>query len=226
MIGIDVVSDTVCPWCYIGKRRLERALAARPNYRFQIGWRPFQLNPDLPADGMDRARYLALKFGGRDRAGQIYDRVREAGVGEAIAFDFEAIEAQPNTFASHRLVRWAGEAGLQDALVEDLFQRYFLYGEDIGDHEVLLASAGRTGLDRARVADRLTSGEDVDVVRQEEQTARRIGVTGVPCFIVAGKYAVSGAQEPAVLVNMFDLAMGEARGPAPVHPAEGAAGDD
>ncbi len=224
MIVIDVVSDTVCPWCYIGKRRLERAMTARPNYAFRIDWRPFQLNPDLPADGMDRARYLALKFGGRDRAGQIYDRVRDAGSGEAIPFDFEAIRSQPNTFDSHRLIRWAGELDVQDVLVEDLFQRYFLKGENIGEPAVLLEAADAAGMDRELVAGRLSGGADGDRVRQEEQTARRIGVTGVPCFIVAGKYAVSGAQEPAVLVNMFDLAMGEVR--APAHAAEGAAADD
>ncbi len=154
MIVIDVVSDTVCPWCYIGKRRLERAMTARPNYAFRIDWRPFQLNPDLPADGMDRARYLALKFGGRDRAGQIYDRVRDAGSGEAIPFDFEAIRSQPNTFDSHRLIRWAGELDVQDVLVEDLFQRYFLKGENIGEPAVLLEAADAAGMDRELVAGR------------------------------------------------------------------------
>lgn len=206
---VDVYFDPVCPWCYIGKRRLERALAARPNQSFEIDWRPFQLNPDLPSAGMDRSRYLALKFGGANRASQIYDRVREAGESEAISFDFEAIERQPNSVDSHRLVRWAGEWGVQDALVEELFQRYFLRGENIGDHGVLLEAATAAGMDREAVREKLSGGDDADKVRQEEQTARRVGVTGVPCFILAGKYSVSGAQDPAVLINMIDLAQSD-----------------
>ncbi len=223
MIAIDIISDTVCPWCYIGKRRLERALAARPNHDFKIDWRPFQLNPDLPSAGMDRSRYLELKFGGKDRASQIYDRVREAGASEAISFDFEAIVRQPNTVDSHRLIRWAGERGVQDALVEDLFQRYFLRGENIGDRDVLLEAAEAAGMDREVVREKLTAGEDTDSVRLEEQTARRIGVTGVPCFIIGGKYTVSGAQDPTVLVNMIDLAQGDDN--AGVQAAEGGAAE-
>ena len=209
MIAIDIVSDTVCPWCFIGKRRLERAMAERPELRYQIGWRPFQLNPDLPRAGMDRSQYVSLKFGGRERAAKIYDNVAKAGQGEGIAFDFQAIRRQPNTFDSHRLIRWAAKAGRQDAVVEALFRRYFLEGVDIGDRAVLAGIAAEAGMDREEVAAWLDQEVDSELVREEEAIARRMGIGGVPCFIVDRRFAVSGAQEPSVLVHVFDLAMKE-----------------
>jgi predicted DsbA family dithiol-disulfide isomerase len=209
MIAIDIVSDTVCPWCFIGKRRLERAMAERPDFRFQIGWRPFQLNPDMPRAGMDRQQYLALKFGGRERAFKIYDHVGKAGEGEGVAFAFDAIHRQPNTFDSHRLIRWSARAGLQDAVVETLFRRYFEQGVDIGDRAILSAIAAEAGMDGAEVGDWLEREVDSELVREEEAIARRMGIGGVPCFIVDRRFAVSGAQEPSVLVNVFDLAMKE-----------------
>jgi predicted DsbA family dithiol-disulfide isomerase len=209
MIAIDIVSDTVCPWCFIGKRRLERAMAERPDFRFQIGWRPFQLNPDMPRAGMDRQQYLALKFGGRERAFKIYDHVGKAGEGEGVAFSFDAIRRQPNTFDSHRLIRWSARAGLQDAVVETLFRRYFEQGVDIGDRAILSAIAAEAGMDGVEVGDWLEREVDSELVREEEAIARRMGIGGVPCFIVDRRFAVSGAQEPSVLVNVFDLAMKE-----------------
>ena len=209
MISIDVVSDTVCPWCFIGKRRLERAIAERPDYQFQIGWRPFQLNPDMPRAGMDRQQYLNLKFGGRERASKIYAHVNKAGAEEGIAFRFDAIRRQPNTFDSHRLIRWSANAGVQDAVVEILFRRYFQEGADIGDSAELASIAGEAGMDAAQVAAWLEQGVDVDVVREEEMIARRMGIAGVPCFIIDRRYAVSGAQDPSVLVHVFDLATKE-----------------
>ena len=130
---IDIISDTVCPWCFIGKRRLERALLARPELEVQIGWRPFQLNPDMPLEGMPRQEYLAKKFGGSGRAGKIYDTIRATGLEDGIAFDFGRIGRAPNTIASHRLIRWAATAGVQHQVVEMIFDRYFVRGEDIGD---------------------------------------------------------------------------------------------
>ncbi|MBM3489899.1 MAG: DsbA family oxidoreductase [Alphaproteobacteria bacterium] len=203
---IDIVSDTVCPWCYIGKRRLERALAQRPDMAFQLGWRPFQLNPDMPREGMDREQYLNLKFGDSDRARRIYNSVRQAGVEEGIPFSFDAIRRQPNTVDSHRLIRWAASEGLQDAVVEGLFRAYFTQGGDIGDREVLAQVAAQSGLDGAAIARRLAEDEDVELVQREETVARRLGINGVPCFIVDRKYAVSGAQDPSVLLQVFDLA--------------------
>lgn len=201
---IDIVSDTICPWCFIGKRRLERALAQRPDIQFEIGWRPFQLNPDMPAEGMDRRTYVATKFGGDDRARQIYQRVRDAGAGDGIAFAFEKIARTPNTLDSHRLIRWAGSAGLQHQVVELLFRRYFLEGGDIGDRAVLTAVAAEAGMDAELVARLLDEGADLDLVREEDKVARDLGIQGVPCFILERKYAVSGAQDPDVFLQVFD----------------------
>ena len=209
MISIDIVSDPVCPWCFIGKRRLERAIAGRPEYRFQVGWRPFQLNPDMPRAGMERQQYLSLKFGGRERAFKTYAHVSKAGEDEGIPFRFEAIRRQPNTFDAHRLIRWSGTAGRQDAVVETLFRRYFEEGCDIGDRNTLAAVAGEAGMDAAQVKAWLEDEVDSDVVREEETIARRMGIGGVPCFIVDRRFAVSGAQDPSVLVNVLDLAMKE-----------------
>jgi predicted DsbA family dithiol-disulfide isomerase len=221
MISIDIISDTVCPWCYIGKRRLEKAIAERPLYRYQVSWRPFQLNPDLPNGGMARDDYLHAKFGGADRAARVYSAVLQAGREEELHFNFAAIRHQPNTFDSHRLVRWAASAGVQGKVVERLFHRYFLEGADLGDREVLLDIAGQCGMDADLVDDLYRRDADAELVRQEEAVARKMGINGVPCFIVNGKYAVSGAQDPTVLVHVFDLTSGATLAQA----AEGAAAD-
>lgn len=206
---IDIVSDTICPWCFIGKRRLEKALAARSDIAFEVNWRPFQLNPDMPAGGMDRATYVERKFGGPEGAERIYRAIAEAGESEGIAFAFERIARTPNTVDSHRLIRWAGGAGAQDRVVELLFRRYFLDGADIGDAAVLADVAGEAGMDGDLVAELLKGDEDADKVRAEDVTARQMGITGVPCFLIERKYAVSGAQDPAVLLQAFALAAGE-----------------
>jgi predicted DsbA family dithiol-disulfide isomerase len=217
---IDIVSDTICPWCFIGKRRLERALAQRPGLEVQIGWRPFELNPDMPIAGMERAQYLQLKFGGAERANRIYTTIAAAGAEEGIGFRFERIKRAPNTVASHRLIRWATGQNKQDAAVEALFTRYFIEGDDIGDHTVLAEVAAAIGMDPALTHELLDRGDDADVVKAEEQVARRMGINGVPCFIVDRKYAVSGAQDPAVLLQVFDLAVREAAGAEPAPAAE------
>jgi predicted DsbA family dithiol-disulfide isomerase len=226
MISIDIISDTVCPWCYIGKRRLEKAIRERPCYEYRIGWRPFQLNPDLAVDGIDRDRYLALKFGGAERARQVYDHVRSAGEAEDISFDFDAILRQPNSFDSHRLIRWAARAGVQDGVVEQLFRRYFTEGVDIGAPKVLREIAAACGMDGGAVGRLLEDDTDRETVEEEEMVARRMGVNGVPCFIVDRRYAVSGAQDPSVLVNVFDLVAREAeQAVGAPQAAEEAAGD-
>jgi len=211
MINIDVISDTVCPWCFIGKRRLEKALADRPDYLFQINWRPFQLNPDLPKDGMSRAQYLALKFGSDDRASKIYQTVHMAALEEGLDIQFNGMNNQPNTLSSHRLIRWAGTAGVQNEVVELLFQEYFFNGRDIGDADTLASVAAKAGMDRDLVHELVLSGADEKLVADEEVVARRMGIAGVPCFVIDSKYAVSGAQDSAVLVNIFDLAFQDKR---------------
>ena len=202
---IDIVSDTICPWCFIGKRRLERALAENRGLEAEITWRPFQLNPDMPEGGLDRASYLEAKFGGPERAREIYGAIRAAGEQEGLPFDFERIAKTPNTLNSHRLIHWAGTAGCQDAVVERLFELYFFEGADVSDHEVLVAVAREAGMDADMVADLLAKGSDLELVREEDMAARRMGIQGVPYFIIENKYAVSGAQDPQIFKQVFDL---------------------
>ena len=203
---LDIFSDPICPWCFIGKRRLERALAARPDLQIEVHWRAFQLNPEMPAEGMDRQLYLELKFGGPAAAQRIYDTIAEAGVSEKIDFDFGAIRRTPNTVNAHRLIRRAGLEGKQDAVVEALFERYFLAGEDIGDAAVLMKVAEEAVLATTDLESFLAGAEESDVVRSEDALARRTGIQGVPTFIFANRFALSGAHEPEVLIQMFELA--------------------
>lgn len=202
---IDIVSDIICPWCYIGKRRFERALACGPA-PVEISWRPFQLNPEMPHDGMERSAYLALKFGGAERADDLYAPIREAGDAEGIAFAFERIRRTPNTLLSHRLIRHAGDYGRQDAVVEGLFAAYFVDGRDVGAIGELAAIAAAAGLDRASTASYLASDTDLEAVAAEDARARRMGIQGVPCFIIERRIMVSGAQSPDVFQRAFKLA--------------------
>lgn len=202
---IDIVSDVICPWCFIGKRRLEWALALRPELPGEITWRPFQLNPDMPAEGVDRRAYLAAKFGGAAHADRIYASVTEAGATVDIPFAFERIRRTPNTRDAHRLIRYAAANGRADALVEALFQGYFITGRDIGDRATLAAIAGDVGLDAGEVGDWLASPAELEQVLAEDRGARRIGINAVPCFIFDQQYAVSGAQEPEFFLPVFDL---------------------
>ena len=206
---IDVVSDTVCPWCYIGKRRLEKALACADRPAPEIAWHPFQLNPDMPPGGMPRGQYLALKFGGARRAERAYATVTQVAAAECPDVDFAAIERTPNTLDSHRLIRYAAETGgaeAQGAAVEALFRAYFEAGEDIGDPAVLARVAGACGLEEDAARAWLDSGADADIVRDADRRFREMGVRGVPFFVVDGHYALSGAQEPAMFRQVFDAA--------------------
>ncbi|MGF1594878.1 MAG: DsbA family oxidoreductase [Kiloniellaceae bacterium] len=209
MIQIDIFSDTVCPWCLIGKRRLETALSERPDLEVAIRWRTFQLNPMMPRAGMDRQNYLAMKFGGPENARHLYERIRQAGAEDGIDFNFEAIVRTPNTLDSHRLIRWAAGRGRHNETVEALFQAYFLRGEDIGATAVLSAAAESAGLDPAEARAFLQSGELESEIAEEDRQARNLGIDGVPCFIFNGRHALAGAQPPKVLVQMLDLAQQE-----------------
>ncbi len=192
---IDVVSDVVCPWCYLGKRRLEAAL--KPEGDARIRWRPFQLDPTIPPEGLDRRAYMRAKFGDGPRLAEAHARLQALGAEAGIAFDFEAIQRAPNTLDAHRLLRFATEAGLADAVKERLFADYFERGRDIGDRAVLNQAAQDCGL--GDVAARLGSDEGAEEVRQEIAEAQQMGVQGVPFFIFANKYAISGAQSEEVL---------------------------
>ena len=205
-MDIDIFSDTICPWCFIGKRRLERALAERPQPDLTIHWRAFQLNPDMPAGGMDRSQYLELKFGGASNADAVYDQVRAAGETEGIDFAFERMKRTPNTIDSHRLIRHAGQKGCQDAVVQALFDAYFLRAEDIGDPEVLAAAAAEAGLDAEETRAFLAGDAGAEAVRAEDRSARQAGISGVPCFLFNGQHALAGAHPPEVLHQLFDLA--------------------
>ena len=181
---IDVVSDTVCPWCFIGKRRLEKALLERPNIKFEVHWHPFQLNPEMPLDGMDRQTYLNLKFGGSINAQAIYSNIVTAGASENLDFNFDAIERMPNSLLSHRLVYFCRESKQQNMITENLFRSYFFYGLDIGKITTLIQVAEESGLSSVDVKEYLLSDADNNLIREQDKKARRIGITGVPCFIV------------------------------------------
>ncbi|MGD9535860.1 MAG: DsbA family oxidoreductase [Alphaproteobacteria bacterium] len=204
---VDIISDTICPWCYIGKRRFERALKSFGDEEpVEIVWWPFQLNPTMPAEGMERRAYMTEKFGSPERAAEIYRQVEAAGRGEDIPFAFDRIAVTPNTLNSHRLIAFAGEHGKQDAVVEVLFRRYFEEGGNIGDTEVLVEAASAAGLPVQEVRALLEGDAGRDEVARSDVAARQLGINGVPCFIVNGRYAVSGAQDPEVFLRVFGLA--------------------
>ncbi len=194
MIQLDIISDPICPWCYIGKAQLDRAIAETGANPFDIGWRIFQLNPDMPAEGMDRKRYLEAKFGGPERAREVYARVEAAAADAGVEVRFDRIPRTPNTMNAHRVIRWSRTTGNQSALVDLLFRLYFVEGADIGDRAVLIDAAEKVGMERDIVARLLDGDADLDLLREEEDAARRMGVNGVPCFIVGGRYVLQGAQ--------------------------------
>ena len=201
-LTIEIYSDVVCPWCYIGKRRLERALGqlngAAPA---RITWRPYQLNPTMPKDGMDRTTYLEAKFGSLNAFRQMEEHVLAAGEAERIPFAFEKVARTPNTFLAHRLMWHAEQQGCQDAIVELLFRGYFTEGADIGSVPVLSQLAGRAGLDAEAVESFLHSEEGTTEVKVEEAAGHRIGIRGVPYFVLNGSISISGAQPPDIFVS-------------------------
>ena len=194
MVTLDILSDPICPWCYIGKAHLDRALGARPDHPFAIAWHPFQLNPDMPKGGMDRRAYLEAKFGGRENAVRVYARIAEAAEAAGLEIDFGAIQRTPSTLDAHRLIHWAGLEGRQGTVVDRLFKAYFREGRDIGDREVLLSIADGAGLDKAMIGRLMASDADAEDVRARNAHARERGVTGVPTFVVGSRHVVSGAQ--------------------------------
>jgi predicted DsbA family dithiol-disulfide isomerase len=202
---IDVISDTVCPWCFIGKRRLMRAMALRPQIVFDVKWRPYRLDPTVPKGGMDRQAYMRAKFGDDPmRIVEMHKLIAQEGAKEDIAFDFAAIARRPDSLDSHRLIRWAEVTGAQDEVVERLFIAYFENGEDIGDIRILSDIADLCGMDGVEVAQMLDSDTDTAMVEREDQIAHEMGVTGVPAMIFGGKLAVSGAREPEMLAMVID----------------------
>ena len=204
MIKLDILSDPICPWCYIGKANLDRALEQRPDHPFAIEWHPFQLNPDMPEGGMDRRAYLEAKFGGKDGAVRAYTPVMQAAERAGLKINFEGVARTPNTLDAHRLIHWAGLEGRQTAAVSALFRAYFVEGRDIGDATTLADIAGAIGLDRAMTERLLGSDADAEDIRARDAHARERGVTGVPTFVIANQHVVVGAQPTELWLQVID----------------------
>jgi len=208
-LTIDVVSDVVCPWCFIGKRRLERAIALKPELAVTVNYRPFFLNPWVPREGMAREQYLNMKFGSAATYMANAPRVAAAAQAEGLVYDFLSVKRQPNTIDCHRLIRWAGEAGNAAGLKQRLMELYFTEGADLSDRRVLVAAAQQCGLDASETERRLAGDKDVDTVTAEAQSFTQKGVNGVPYFIIGGIFAVSGAQDPHVLAEAMERTLAE-----------------
>jgi predicted DsbA family dithiol-disulfide isomerase len=214
-LTIDVISDVVCPWCFIGKRRLEKAIALKPEIAVTVRYRPFFLNSWVPREGISREQYLVKKFGSVANYMQNAPRVVAAAQAEGLVYNIDAIKRQPNTIDCHRLIRWAGENGGEDSgqnsarMKQRLMDLYFTEGGDLTDREVLVAAAQACGLDGGKVRTRLATDEDVDIVSDEAASFERLGISSVPCFIMGGLYAVSGAHEPEVLAEAMERAIAE-----------------
>jgi predicted DsbA family dithiol-disulfide isomerase len=204
VISIEILSDPICPWCFIAKTWFDRALEVSPEQTFQISWKPFQLNPNMPNGGMNRKNYLEKKFGGRNQALEAYRPIVETSVKTKITINFEAIEFTPNTLDAHRLIYWGGIEGVQSRIVSGLFKAYFQDGKDIGDRQVLAQIAGNNGMKSEVINRLLSSDEDKENVQHLDLTARTSGVQGVPMFIIDSTYAISGAQKTEFWKTAFN----------------------
>ncbi|OSQ45756.1 DsbA family oxidoreductase [Marivita geojedonensis] len=204
MVKLDIMSDPICPWCYIGKANLDRALAQRPDHPFMITWHPFQLNPDMPKGGMDRRTYLETKFGGKEGAVKAYAPIVDHAEKAGVTINLEAIKTTPNTLDAHRLIHWAGIEGRQTEVVDALFQAYFVDGRDIGDADVLADIADSCGMDASVVLRLLATDEDRREIVERDAAARGMGINSVPTFIVASQHAVPGAQPTELWLKVLD----------------------
>jgi predicted DsbA family dithiol-disulfide isomerase len=208
-LQIEVVFDLVCPWCYLGVHRLRRTLRGRPDLGADIVWRPFLLNPDIAPGGVSRHDYMLRKFGGEDRARRLHATIADLGRAEGLRFAFDRIRRIPPSLDAHRLVRFADRQGLADAAVHALFEAYFCDGQDIGDHAVLAVIGGRLGMDVTATRRLLGGQQEAEAVHADNLRAHRLGINGVPCFVVQGRHAIAGAQEPEVLERLLDVALVE-----------------
>jgi len=204
-IDIEVISDAICPWCYVGKKRLEKAIAAvKGRHEIHVHWKPFQLNPGMPREGMARKEYRERKFGSEQVVAELDRRMLAVGRQENIPFALDKIEKTPNTFDAHRLIWWAEQSDAQDAVVESLFRAFFTQGRDIGDRNVLADVASDAGLDRDAASSFLHGKEGTTEVRADESKSRDLGVEAVPFFMIGGRFAVAGAHEPASFLEAFE----------------------
>ncbi|HEY5217928.1 MAG TPA: DsbA family oxidoreductase [Pseudolabrys sp.] len=203
-VRIDVVSDVVCPWCFIGKRRLEKALALKPHIAVEVRWRPYFLNDWIPREGISREQYLTTKFGSPERYQGIAQRVTAAAAAEGLVYAADKVTRQPNTLDCHRLIRWAEGIGKAAEMKQRLMDLYFTEGADLTNQAVLVQAAADVGLDPEDIRAALASDQDVALIEQEVLSAKEAGIEGVPCFIFGGKFAVSGAQEPEYLAEAIE----------------------
>jgi predicted DsbA family dithiol-disulfide isomerase len=208
-LAIDVISDVVCPWCYIGKRFLEQAIALKPEIPVELRFRPYFLNPWVPREGISREEYLITKFGSVERYNSNNNRVVEAAAAAGLTYNRDRIKRQPNTLDCHRLILWAGEVGNAAVMKQRLMEIYFSEGGDLKKPEVLVAAAADCGMDGEQVRALLASQQDVDTVEREAQSAKEAGIEGVPCFIIGGMIALSGAQSPEYLAAAIERAAAE-----------------
>ncbi len=206
-IVIDVISDVVCPWCYLGKRRLEAALKLRPDIDAEIHWRPYFLNPQVPREGIARTEYLSRKFGSDERIRPAHERIAKLGKDEGVEFHFEKIARQPNTLDAHRVIGWAEEAGKGSAVAENIFRAFFTEGKDLTEDAVLIEAASGAGLDADKVRQNLAGERDLQSTQKSAASAAEGGISGVPFFIINGRFAVAGAQTPDQLAEAFDQAL-------------------
>jgi len=205
-VRIDVVSDVVCPWCFIGKHRLEKALALKPDIAVEVHWRPYFLNDWIPREGISRADYLTTKFGSPERYQGIAQRVAQAAAEEGLNYASDKVKRQPNTLDCHRLIRWAEGIGKAAEMKQRLMDLYFTEGADLTNRAVLVQAAADIGLDPEDVAAALASDQDVEQIEREALAAKEAGIEGVPMFIFGGKFAVSGAQAPEYLAEAIERA--------------------
>ncbi|KPD12059.1 DsbA family oxidoreductase [Phaeobacter sp. 11ANDIMAR09] len=213
-VKLDIISDPICPWCYIGKTHLDKALAEIPDHPFVIEWHPFQLNPDMPRAGMDRRAYLEAKFGGKEGAVKAYAPVVEHAEKAGLSIDFEGMKRTPNTIDAHRMIHWAGIEGKQSAMVDALFDAYFAQARDIGDRDVLVEISESIGM-QGEVTRQLLSGDsDVEDIRNRDSHSRKMGVSSVPTFIIANQHAVPGAQQPGMWKQVIADIMEQLQTPA------------
>ena len=208
-LSIDVISDVVCPWCFLGKRRLDKALAMVPEMEAEVNFRPFFLDPTIPAEGLDRREYMVAKFG-EERLKTIHDPLIKAGKEEGIAYAFDQIKRTPSSLNAHRLLRWSHLIGSQRTVAEALFTAYWCWGQDVSDIEVLKTIAIVNGLNGPEIAEEMATDRDKKEVFEEAQLAQQIGVTGVPTFVVNRKYGVTGAQSAESLAELFRKVAAEA----------------
>lgn len=203
MAKIDIISDPICPWCYIGKTRLDRALELNPTHNFIIEWHPFQLNPTMPKDGMDRREYLEAKFGGQKEAIEVYSNIDKTATETGLSLNFGGIKRTPNTIDAHRLIHWAGIEGRQNSIIDRLFKAYFQEGRDISEHSVLTRIASAAGMDQDVVRNLLKSDADKADIKARDTDARKRGIQGVPAFVVANEYVIQGAQTIDIWDNII-----------------------